>query len=356
MPRAKSILLLVLFNVLFVLLIVYAFEFFFSPYSSLPSNGYIAGERYTWGHLVQNNKFGFRERNITTPKPADLHRILVVGDSLTWGAGLAIEERYTSITEKILNESLCGRKFEVLNFAVSGGPTTKERDIIVEFKDIVVPDRIVVGFSFNDPQPKAQNYSVERDKLSSSIVGRTIDSISEVMIQVELPYVGRLLNQTFYRLAEKIDLIPTWQVALNRTYQTHSNEWQEFVRALKEIKSISDELDLPPPIFAVLNAGKRAHMFFNYNGSDTYMKMYLQWYHQAEKTARDIGFIAYNHEYEIAGQLANESLVVNVLDGHPSANLNRIYGEKLYRVIANQVIQDSKIKHCIEVYQNSESN
>src|SRR5437867_523487 len=80
-------------------LTVFGFEFFFSPYKRLPINGIVEGKRYTWGHLVENNKYGFREREVKTPKPSDVYRVMVLGDSLTWGAGLDVEERYTAIAE-----------------------------------------------------------------------------------------------------------------------------------------------------------------------------------------------------------------------------------------------------------------
>lgn len=340
MTRTKKILLVILINIISITLIVYAFELAFSPYPSLPVNGYVEDGRYTWGHLVKNNRFGFRERNFKVPKPPGTWRIMVLGDSLTWGAGLAVEERYTSITEEHLDRHFADRNFEVLNFAVSGGPTTRERDVLLQFKGVVDPDLIVVGFSLNDPQPKAQNYSIERDKLRWSVAGRTIHSLSQAMLAAELPYTSRLLNQTFYRFAEKIDLIPTWQNALDRAYRPQSNEWQEFVQALKDIKNMSDALNLPPPIFTVLNSGKKARSFMHYSGPDKKTKLFLQWYHQAEKTATQIGFNSYNHEYEIANQLEDEPLVINILDGHPSASLNRIYGEKLYQQIVKQVLRN----------------
>jgi hypothetical protein len=69
--------------------------------------------------------------------------------------------------------------------------------------------------------------------------------------------------------------------------------------------------------------------------------LYVQWFRQAEKVASDNGFIAYNHEVEIRKRLRNQSLIINRLDGHPSASVNRVYGEKLYRVIAKQFASKS---------------
>jgi lysophospholipase L1-like esterase len=264
---------------------------------------------------------------------------MVLGDSLTFGTGLAVEERYTAIAEKLLNKNFNNMKFEILNFGIDSGPTTKERDVLRKLKGVVDPDLIVVGFCLNDPQPKSQNYSIEREKLRKSIIGSIIDRISRFMLYIGQPYIGKLINNAFYKSAKILGLIPTWQNALQRTYDPSSSEWQEFIQALKDIKSISDELNLPSPIFAILNQGTFTDKPTDYSNPDENLKQFLQWYHQAEKAAEDIGFISYNHEYEISRQLRNEPLAVNILDGHPSANLNRIYGEKLYQKILEQITQ-----------------
>ncbi|GAK51909.1 hypothetical protein U14_03155 [Candidatus Moduliflexus flocculans] len=339
MSMTKKILCIILINSASIMLILYGFEFFFSPYSDLPVNGYVKGERCTWGHVVKNNKYGFRERNFETPKPEGVYRIMVLGDSLTWGAGLAIEERYTALTENMLNQAFDDRRFEVLNFGIAGGPTVKERDILLKFKNIVQPDLIVVGFCLNDPQPKEQNYSVERDQLRKSPTGSVIHIITDLMRRAKLSYLSGLISDAFYSFAEKNGSIPTWRDAIARTYNPQSAEWQEFISALETIKNTSDELSLSAPIFAILNQGTFPDRPTDYSNPDEYLTQYLEWYHQAEKAAQNIGFLSYNHEYEIIHQLKNHILAVNILDGHPSAGLNRIYAEKLFSVITEKIIQ-----------------
>ena len=316
-------------------LTVFAFEFFLSPYNYLPLNGIIDGKRYTWGHLVKNNKYGFRERNFENPKPSGTYRVMVLGDSLTWGAGLDVEERYTAIAERLLRQTFPEKTFELLNFGIPGGPTTQENLILQKFKRAVNPDLIVVGFCLNDLQPKRQDYSIEREKLSKSIIGRSVHQVSQFLADLGLLYTSKLVNDGFYRSAERLGLIPNWQVALGRAYESSSQEWQEFIQALKNIKRTSDELNLPPPIFAILNTGGSR---IEDGNSSPKLTERSQWFHQAEKAAADNGFVSYNHEFEIARQLKNESLVINKVDGHPSASVNRIYGEKLYRAMAKQQI------------------
>ena len=168
---------------------------------------------------------------------------------------------------------------------------------------------------------------------------------------IGLPYLAERLNVAFYNLAMKAGTIPDWQTALQRTYEPLSDEWVAFVQALREIKNISDELHLSRPIFVILNQGNHSSEYDNlegrHQGDSSYavgqelaghIEQYLAWYHQAEKAAEDVGFLTYNHEYEIPRQIDNESLWVNKLDSHPSASLHRVYGEKLYRNVI-EVIQ-----------------
>ena len=311
--------------------VLYGFELCCSPYNRLPPNGVFDGERYTWGHRAKDNRFGFREREFQTPKPPGVYRVMVLGDSFTWGYGLALEERYTAIAEARLNQASAGRRFEVLAFANPGYPTIRQRDLLDEHKREVDPDLIVVGFCLNDPQWRDQDYSIERHQLRRSLAGRLAYRLRLTAQDAGLRYTADLIDGAFYGTAERMGWIPAWPDALQRAYEPSSNEWRFFVQALREIRRISDGLRLPPPIFAVLNQGKRSS---DYDDPPEYLRRYLAWWRQAEEAARDAGFMTYNHEREIPRQIEDEPIYLNVLDSHPAANLHRVYGQKLYRKIA----------------------
>jgi lysophospholipase L1-like esterase len=121
-PKLSTLVSLSLLSFLLSLYLAEAFLWVIDPRRQLPINGVHNGKLYTWGHEVRHNRFGFRERDFVTPKPQGTFRIMVLGDSLTWGAGLAEEERYTNLLESALNREFDhGPKVEVLNFGVSGG-------------------------------------------------------------------------------------------------------------------------------------------------------------------------------------------------------------------------------------------
>lgn len=312
--------------------VLWVAEVALSPYRGLPPDGLIDGERYTWGHRVEDNAYGFRERDFASPKPPGVYRVMVLGDSLTWGVGLAVEERYTAVAEDLLNRRADGARFEVLNFGLTGNPTVVERDILLAYKDLVEPDLIVVGFCSNDPQPGPMNDSVERENLRRSMTGRAVVRVEVFVRSLGFPYLARLGRDGFYALAERAGLIPGWQAALQRAYEPSSEEWRGFLRALRDIRGVSDELGLPRPLFAVLTHGGAPSDYEHPHGD---VGRRLAWDRRAEEAARDLGFGAYNHEREIRNRIKDQTLQVNAADEHPSANLNRVYGEKLYRKITD---------------------
>jgi lysophospholipase L1-like esterase len=333
MKKLKRLALILIINVVILLPLIYGFEFLLErkdPKKNLPVNGMVNGKFVTWGHLVENNRFDFRERDFAVPKPPGVFRIMILGDSLTWGAGLAPEERYGNLLEKSLNDAYPPRKFEVLNFGILGGPTTEERDVLRRYKDLVQPDLIVVGYCINDPQPKSQDYSVERERFEAK-TARTITSLKYRLGQVGLPAIAELIKNAAYGFAEKTNMMPPWEAALDRTYVKSSVEWQEFLKALGEIKQMSDEMKLPAPIFVALNQGGKTGS--DYVKPDEMISYFIKWTRAAEQAANEVGFKTLDYEKEIPVELANDSMVINVLDGHPSAKLNQLYAKKLLGVV-----------------------
>lgn len=78
-------LLFVLLGALFALAVVETVLWQTDPHRRLPPNGRKDGVRYTWGQVVKSNKLGFRERELDAQKSPDAWRLMVLGDSLTWG-------------------------------------------------------------------------------------------------------------------------------------------------------------------------------------------------------------------------------------------------------------------------------
>ncbi len=331
-----------------IIVITYLFDWVLGatdPTASLGQNGQLPdGTTYTWGHLVKNNKYGFREDAIPMPKPENTYRIMVLGDSFTWGAGLAPAERYTNVLEELLNKTVDGVNVEVLNFGLAGGPTVQERDDFRKYKDIFKPDLVILGFCINDPQPKSMIYSVEREAFGVKHT-RSINQYVATLSDLGLTTIAAKLPSITYSVAETFDVIPTWPESLQRSYEKKSDNWQSFVVALTDIYDMSAEMNLPKPIFISLNQGSSTTSASDYNNPDKLLNQFIRWYDQAEVAAKEIGFVTVNVKEELAENYHDKSMAVNILDGHPNKDLNEFYAKKLadaIRPMLNKFIANKK--------------
>lgn len=270
------------------------------------------------------------------PKTKQSYRVVVLGDSITFGKAVALEERYTNVAERLLAAQFSRLKIEVLNFGIDGAPTVFERDVFRSWKNTIQADRIVVGFCLNDPQPREQEYSEEKsafDKRARFV----LRPLFKILRMGGFNRTADRLKRGIYAAVEFVGLIPDWTEALDRVYDPNSSEWKEFVAALADIKKDSDGLGLPRPVFLVLNQAVYLDKPTDYAHPDELLTLYLKWYEQAEAAAIANGFETINVTTEIAARLPNRILAANAADAHPSADLHQIYGEKLAAVLRREL-------------------
>ncbi len=308
-------------------------------YLDVPRDSIVKGlggtDWYTWGHFVVNNSLGFRDREVAVPKPEDTCRIVVLGDSFTWGQGLAVEERYTNAAERLLRSEFPARGVEIISLAHPGATTAQERDFLKDQGETLQPDRIVVGFVINDPQP--MGYLTARERRFYARWGPRFDRLTRLQTRLGLYQVGRVVRQGISKAGGAAGLIPFWEEGVAETYAPDAPEWQAFAGALAEIKAFSDARGLAPPVFAVLNHTIDAPRPTRYDDPDDRLPPHLRQYHQAERLAASDGFVTYNHEAELIAAVTPKELQLHSLDSHPSAKVHAIYGEKLARVLAADI-------------------
>jgi len=108
------------------------------------------------GADVQINSLGLRNHEITTNKPPGTCRILVLGDSTTFGWGVHTEKTYPFLLEQSFNThppSTRWEKYEVINTGIGNYNTAQE---VASLKDkwlALDPDVILLGWYINDAEP-----------------------------------------------------------------------------------------------------------------------------------------------------------------------------------------------------------
>ena len=101
-------------------------------------------------HVISNED-GLREsREFDSPKPADVRRILGIGDSGMFGWDVPQEQNYLATLEHALNQRKQGQRIEVLNGGVPGYNTQQEVEWLATKGISFEPEIVIVGWCNND--------------------------------------------------------------------------------------------------------------------------------------------------------------------------------------------------------------
>lgn len=148
------------------------------------------------------NSLGFREREVE-PKRAGIYRIVVVGDSYTWGQGVAEDERFSNVLEALL-----GRRYEVLNFGLPGHTMPEDLDelnVVLKLQ----PDFVLLQLYINNFETPAMRRPSPAHLLPHDLDARL--GSSSVVYQI--------LNDRFAQLQESLGLVDSYDQYLTRYLQ-----------------------------------------------------------------------------------------------------------------------------------------
>jgi hypothetical protein len=167
----------------------------------------------------RQNSSGFRTPEFTIAHPPNTFRIVVVGDSFTWGDGVELEDTYHRLLQGRYDRAGDGSapKVEIIALAMSGSSFSDNVTRLLTYGERLRPDLALVQFYSNDLQ-----YLATQDLLSAKADQNYADFLMETTA------AGRLLRDRIQRL-QRSDL---WMVELERAYDPESQEWGMFQSAL----------------------------------------------------------------------------------------------------------------------------
>lgn len=107
------------------------------------------------GVPVEISSQGLRDREYSIPKPADVRRIMILGDSMTFGWGARQEETYAKVFEKMLQEpnTADSRPVEVVNTGVGNYNTAQQVAWFLRSGLQFQPDVVLLAYYINDAEP-----------------------------------------------------------------------------------------------------------------------------------------------------------------------------------------------------------
>ena len=95
------------------------------------------------------NEAGFRDDPLPGEKAPGVYRILITGDSFVLGAGVEVEERFSSQLERLLDRPEAGRPVELLNLALMGANLREVGHLIETYGPRYRADLALVGLRAN---------------------------------------------------------------------------------------------------------------------------------------------------------------------------------------------------------------
>jgi lysophospholipase L1-like esterase len=110
--------------------------------------------------FVTINSRGFRGPEVVSPKPAGRFRLVIIGDSLTFGWGVGDAETFGARLEQLLHKNLPDRNIEVINLGVGGYNTRQEVALLKRNVARLEPDMVLVGFYSNDVPEAVENQAL----------------------------------------------------------------------------------------------------------------------------------------------------------------------------------------------------
>lgn len=131
------------------------------------------------------NKAGFRDDSFSMKRRENQRRIVIIGDSFTMGTGVSHEETFHSIVEKDLNAKNLTKKYELLNFGVSGYNLNEYLALLKAKVFNYSPHEIVIAFCGYNDHFLPQDLGVKEFKLGLKPTGFW-KSYLKLLIQIRI--------------------------------------------------------------------------------------------------------------------------------------------------------------------------
>jgi lysophospholipase L1-like esterase len=282
----------------------------------------VAVENATWAyswhgvtHIFDTHSF----RRLNGPfseKRANTMRIVIVGDSMTYGAGIEGEWSYPSQLERALKRKY---RVEVLNLGINGAESEDIKNTVVQMLPVLKPDLVIYGFCYNDFLPSGiGQYEPEPFPLPKEFKD----------FMREQSRLSRLVEDGYASLAMKLGITKDFYNDILKDLKGYR---PRFARDVTQMNRAVRDAGLPPvismPLDQFVEEGGRGHHISQ----------------AGEKLMRDAGMdvLSLDGYYR---QYNGRELVISRWEKHPDEEANAIFASMLYdHLVARPDVQAYRI-------------
>jgi lysophospholipase L1-like esterase len=266
-----------------------------------------ARKSYYWhGKLHVHDESGMRRSSPFPAKEGGRCRVLVFGDSLTYGYGVSEEEAYPSLLER----SLAGRyRLEVLNLGVSGRHSSGVLEAVKRLVPDLEPELVVYGVCLNDFLDPLEGEASNRrrhdwpfplpEKFKREMLARTA--------------TAELLERGYDSLLMKLGLRLDFFDDILKGFDGYQ---VRFGSDVSEMNSFARQMGLPPVVAMTLD---------QFPGTDSRGREISR---IAEGLMRGAGMTVVPTE-QFYEEHHGRRMIVSPWEGHPNAEAHRLFADNL---------------------------
>ncbi|MAF50518.1 MAG: hypothetical protein CMH64_00330 [Nanoarchaeota archaeon] len=248
-----------------------------------------------YGANVRINSNGLRDYDYEYENVENVKRILVLGDSVTFGWGVEFDKIYSKLLEKKLEDT------QVINTGVGNYNTQMEVAFLKEEGIKYDPDIIILGHYINDAEmtPEVSNYFLKR---KSYLYG----------------YLWGKYRNSVGKLSEKGNFLDYY----NNLYKEDFEGRVLFEDAINELKDISKEKGIPVVIVIIPELHKLDP--YPFESVNEFIRTF------EDENTYVLNVLPYLQGYE------PESLWVSGEDAHPNEIANDMIAEAIYEKLIKE--------------------
>lgn len=194
--------------------------------------------RTNWKSTIKRNSLGLRDRDYPDTTPSNSTRVLILGDSFTFGSGVIDD---SVIFPELLEKRLCaelapkGETVEILNGGIRGSLTHEWVDLLKRMETAFRPDVVLVVFFLRDGTLTGSNQGF------FSPVRKEIEARNAVSGLYRHSYLVRMCRDK----QDRRYLSAKYSSALNESYfgsGSQTQEWENAKGNILQIKAISEKM------------------------------------------------------------------------------------------------------------------
>ncbi len=158
------------------------------------------------GADVSINSLGLRNAEIGQTKPSGVTRILMLGDSLTFGWGVSQKDTVARKIEIILNQNENAKKYQVINSGVGNYNTSMSVEYYRSRGHLLDSDLVILNYFINDAEstPVPPKFGFLNWSVANAYFYGRIDAVARMV-------TGRVSWLDYYRFLYR-DGEPGWRV------------------------------------------------------------------------------------------------------------------------------------------------